>query len=152
MNGPPFRFRLERVRAVRERKEKLAKQDLAQSLSHMSSCQDQLRSTEAELQDAQAEHRSAVSEPGTLGADELLARQIFLERVEAERRAQALQLQHSESEVSASAARLATAAGEHQMLERLRERRRREHAGEAARRESNALDEIAAARFGRGTA
>ena len=33
MSGHAFRFRLERVRAVRERSEKLAKQELAKAIS-----------------------------------------------------------------------------------------------------------------------
>jgi flagellar export protein FliJ len=49
-------------------------------------------------------------------------------------------------------AELVTAASEHEMLERLRERRRGEHIREAARRELGALDEIAAARFRRSSA
>ncbi len=37
VNGPVFRFRLERVRAVRERKEQLAQQELAQAISSRTS-------------------------------------------------------------------------------------------------------------------
>jgi flagellar export protein FliJ len=53
------------------------------------------------------------------------------------------------AEVAAPDAELATAASEHEMLNRLRERRRGEHVREADRREQNALDEIAVTRFRR---
>lgn len=152
VNGPVFRFRLERVRAVRERKEKLAQQELAKSISRMSSRQAELASTEADLAHARDEHRTAAAEPGAVQGGELLARQAFLERIEAQRRARAIELERSEAEVAARNASLASAASEHEMLNRLRERRRREHDREQARRESHVLDEIAAARFRRGTA
>ena len=47
---------------------------------------------------------------------------------------------------------LTAAASEHEMLKRLKERHRSEHEREAARREGNMLDEIAAVRFGRSPA
>jgi flagellar export protein FliJ len=48
-------------------------------------------------------------------------------------------------------AELATAASEHEALNRLRDRYRGEHDREAARRERNTLDEIATTRFRRST-
>ncbi|MGO9490150.1 MAG: flagellar export protein FliJ [Solirubrobacteraceae bacterium] len=152
MTGPSFRFRLERVRALRERGEKLAQEDLAQSISRLSSSQAELRSAEAEVEHALEDQRrvSAAAEP--MGGAELRARQAFLERVEAERSRQLAALRRSEADVADSNAKLAVAAGEHEMLLRLRERRRGEHDREQARRESNANDEIAAARFGRSVA
>jgi flagellar export protein FliJ len=149
VTGPSFRFRLERVRAVRERKETLAKQQLARSISRLSSSEAELRSCEDELEHARAEQRSATSEPTTFAGAELLARQAFLERVEAQRTERELELRRSEAEVADRNAKLVAASSEHEMLKRLRERRRGEHDREAARRESNLLDEIAAARFRR---
>ena len=52
MTGHAFRFRLERVRAVRERAEKLAKQDLAEAISRRSSTEQELRATEANIAQA----------------------------------------------------------------------------------------------------
>ena len=55
-------------------------------------------------------------------------------------------------EVAERDAELATAASEHEMLNRLRDRHRGEHDREADRRERNVLDEIASTRFRRSTA
>ena len=152
MAVPSFRFRLERVRVVRERREKLAKQQLAEAISRRSSTQAELRTADAHLEHARAEQRTATSEPTAVSATDLLARQVFLERVEAQRHQRADELRQREAEVADRDARLATAASEHEMLKRLRERQRGEHDREAARHERNALDEIAAARFGRSSA
>jgi flagellar export protein FliJ len=151
VNGP-FRFRLERVRAVRERSEQLAQQELAKAISRRSSTEVDLRAAEADLKRAQAEHRAITTEAETLGATELLARQVFLERVEQQRGGYAHELQMRDSDVADRDAQLAVAAGEHEMLNRLRERQRGEHEREAAGRERNTLDEITAARFGRSPA
>jgi len=150
--GPSFRFRLERVRAVRERSETVAKQELARAVSRLTSTQADLRAAEADLEHARFEQRTAASEPGAVAATDLLARQAFLERVEGERLVQELELARREGEVADRDAQLTTAASEHEMLNRLRERRRGEHEREAARHERNTLDEIAAARFGRAPA
>jgi flagellar protein FliJ len=147
-----FRFRLERVRAVRERSEKLAQEDLARSISRLESTQAELRSVQESVEQAHAEHRTATGTDVTVGAAELMARQAFLERIETQRRLQELELRRSEAEVADRNAKLATAAGEHEMLVRLRERRRSEHDLEQARRESNVHDEIAAVRFRRSMA
>ena len=81
----------------------------------------------------------------------MLARRFF-ERVEAQRRLHARELEQREVEVANRDAELATAASEHEMLNRLRERHRGEHDREAARRERNVLDEIATTRFNRRSA
>lgn len=152
VTGPSFRFRLERVRAVRERKEQLAQQELARSISHLSTSQAGLRSVEADLRHAHAEQRRAAEQERTVAGTELLAQQAFLERVEAERDRRASELERSEAAVADRNAELATAASEHEMLIRLRERRRGEHDREQARRETNLHDEIAAVRFRRSLA
>lgn len=152
MTGPSFRFRLERVRAVRARKEKLAQQELAVAISRRSDAQEGLRSADAELDQALCEQRSAAGASASTSGGELLARQAFLERLEAERSRQAQELAQREVDVADRDAKLTTAAGEHEMLNRLRERHRGEHDRELARRERNVLDEIAAARFRRSVA
>jgi len=152
VTGPSFRFRLERVRAVRERKEKLAKQELAKAVSRRSSTEAELRSSELELELAHREQRTAAAQPRTIGGEQLLARQAFLERIEAQRGQRAVELRQREVEVASRGAELTAAATEHEMLNRLRERRRGEHDREAARRERSVLDEIAAVRFGRSPA
>jgi flagellar FliJ protein len=147
VNGPSFRFRLERVRAVRERKEKLAQEALAQSISRLSDSQEGLRNAEAELEQALTGQREAAETGRPVGAAELQAAQAFLERMEAKQRHQEAVLQRNEADVAEDNRRLTIAAGEHEMLLRLRERRRGEHMREQARRESNLHDEIASLRF-----
>ena len=147
--GPAFRFRLERVRAVRERNEKLAKQELAEALSRRASTEAELLAADAQLERAQAEHRAIAAEVETLGATELLARQLFLERVEEQRGARVGELRARDAEVAERDAKLVVAASEHEMLNRLKERRRGEHDRELAGRERDALDEIATVRHGR---
>ncbi len=147
-----FRFRLERVRAVRERKEKLAQRELANAISRRSSSVAELRTADAHLEHAREQQRTVAAEPEAVKATDLLDRQVFLERVEAQRRLRARELEQREAEVAERDAELATAASEHEALNRLRERRRGEHDLEAARRELGVLDEIASNRFHRSTA
>lgn len=152
MTGPSFRFRLERVRAVRERKEKLAKQELAKAISRRSSTEAELRGAERHLAQAHSEQRAVAGESATMSATELLVRQAFLERIEAQRGLHESELREREADVANRDAELTAAAGEHEMLNRLRDRHRGEHDREAARRERNVLDEIASVRFGRSPA
>ncbi|MGA9316193.1 MAG: flagellar export protein FliJ [Solirubrobacteraceae bacterium] len=150
MNGPVFRFRLERVRALRERKEQQAQQELAQAIASRTNTAAELRAAEAHLEQAHSDHRAQAIEVQTLNADELVARQAFLERIEAQRGAHAQELQQREAVVAERDAKLTAAASEHEMLKRLRERHRGEHERAAASREQGTLDEMTAARFGRG--
>ncbi len=53
-------------------------------------------------------------------------------------------MRRSEAEVADRGEKLVVAATEHEMLNRLRERRRSEHELEAARHESKLIDEMAA--------
>lgn len=137
---------------MRERAEDIAKQELAQAISRRSNTEADLRAAEAQLERAQVEQRAHAVKPGTRGSEELLAHQAFLEKVEAQRGIHAGELRQREVEVADRDAKLATAAGEHEMLNRLRERQRGEHDRAVANREQGALDEIAASRFGRSSA
>jgi flagellar export protein FliJ len=150
VNGPVFRFRLERVRALRERKEQQAQQELAQAISLRCGAEAELHAADAELERARGEQRTLTGEPQALAASELVARQAFLERIEAERGAHAQELKQREATVLEREAKLTAAASEHEMLKRLSERHRGEHERAAASREQGALDEMTAARFGRG--
>ncbi len=152
VTGTSFRFRLERVRVVRERKEKLAQLELVDAMTRRSSTVAELRTADADVEHARAEQRSAVERSAVVSGEDLIARQAFLERVEAQRRVRAYELEQREAEVAERDAELSTAASEHEMLNRLRERRRGEHKREAERRERNTLDEIATMRFGRSSA
>jgi flagellar export protein FliJ len=150
VNVPGFNFKLERVRAVRERTEQLAKQDLAEAISKRTGTEADLRAAEAQLEQAHVEHRAKITaHPDTLDASELVGRQAYVERVEAQRTNHVQELGQRKAEVAERDAKLAKAAGEHEMLKRLRERQRDEHNREAGRREQGALDEIAATSFER---
>jgi flagellar protein FliJ len=151
--GSSFRFRLERVRALRERKESLAKQELAQAITRLTGSQDRLRTMEAHLAHARAEQRLATSETATtVSAEELRAHQAFVERVEAQRTMGRHELARHEADVADRDTELGRAAREHQILERLKDRQRAEHDREAGQRERIALDEIAIDRFRRSAA
>jgi flagellar export protein FliJ len=152
VTGPSFRFRLERVRAVRERKERLAQQELARSISRLSGTRAELRGAERDLERAQAEQRSASAGAGAIPGAELQARQAFLERIEARRREHEFHLRRGEADVADRNAELVVAASEHEMLNRLRDRRRGEHDREAARMETKVLDEMGSSRAGRSVA
>lgn len=136
---------------MRERKEKLAQRELANALSRHSSSVSELRSADDRVEHAREQQRSAAAQSAALTGGELLARQAFLERSEAQRRMRERDLKQREAEVSARDRELTSAASEHEMLKRLRERRRGEHDREAARQEMSTLDEIAVTRFVRGS-
>lgn len=151
MTGSAFRFRLERVRAVRERKENVAKQELARAIGHRARSEDRLRTAEAHVEHAQNQQRSVSDGAATVSATELIAGQAYLERVEAQRAESARDLRQRDAEVAERDAKLVTAASEHEMLNRLRERHLGEHTRELDRKERGSLDEIATQRFGRST-
>ena len=132
---------------MRERKEKLAQRELANAISLRTDSEAELRSADATLEHARQQQRTALAEHEAVSATDLLSRQAFLERVEAQRVLRANDLQQRHAEVAVRDAELASAASEHEMLNRLRERHRGEHALELARREQGDLDEIAASRF-----
>ncbi len=149
MDVPGFQFKLERVRAVRERAEQLAKQDLAQAISRRSDTEADLQVAEALLEQAHDQQRAGASIAESIDPSELVAHQAYVERIETQRTNHAQDLQQRKTEVAARDAQLTKAAAEREMLERLRERRRAEHEQETARREQGALDEVAATSFGR---
>ena len=137
---------------MRESREQEAEQELAQAISRRADTEADLRVADEQLERAQLEHRTLAADASTRDSTELLASQAFLERMESQRGTHAEQLRGRKEEVADRDAKLATAAGEHEMLKRLRERQRGEHDREVASREQGTLDEIAAARFGRSVA
>jgi flagellar protein FliJ len=138
----PFRFPLERIRALRERGEDLAKQELAGALTRRESCADRLRAMGDEIAGAfQAQRASAAAGPAS--ALDLVAHQAYLERMEQIREAGQLDLDRHEAEVDARRDALREAARQRQALERLKDRRRADHERAVARAEGVVLDEIA---------
>ncbi len=141
--APSFRFRLERIRALRQRKEGLARLELARALSERAGSEDRLRRVEADLERAHTDQRHAVTGGQDPTAAELLARQAFVEHVEAQRMMGMRDLERHDADVAARGVQLGRAAREREILERLKERRRAEHEREAGRREGALLDEMA---------
>lgn len=138
----PFRFPLERLRALRERGEDLAKQELAGALHRQASCAERLRAMGEEVAGAFASQR-ATATGGASSAADLRAAQAYLERVQQAREAGQHDLDRHDAEVGARREALRQAARERQTLERLKERRRADHERAVARAEGAALDEIA---------
>jgi flagellar FliJ protein len=137
----PFTFKLERVRALRERKEELAKEELAASLGLRLRGEAMLHAAYENVDQARKLQRSAAQHSPT--AAELQAAQAYLERTEREREIASLDLDRRDAEVDARRTALQTAAREREVLERLKERRRDEHRREADRRAGALLDEMA---------
>jgi flagellar FliJ protein len=141
MTSPSFRFRLERVRALRERTEDEAKQAFAGAM------QERVRS-EREVQDAAARVASArdaqLDATGArTSATDLMARQAYLERSELAHRASQENLGRREEALEVKREEMTEAARDRQALERLKEHRRQEHELEQTRIEAAELDEIA---------
>jgi flagellar FliJ protein len=141
MAGPSFRFRLERVRALRERTEDEAKQAFAGAMI------ERVRS-EQEVEDAaervaQAREAQLNATVGPVSANDLMARQAYLERSERAHLASQEDLGRTEMALEQRRGELTEAARDRQALERLKEHRRVEFEREQARVEAATLDEIA---------
>src|SRR6185312_2615544 len=147
MAGPSFRFRLERVRALRERAEDEAKEAFAGAMM------DRLRS-EQEMEDAaqrvaQAREAQVDATAAPISAIDLMARQAYLERSERAHQASQDDLNRRDQVLEQRREELTEAARERQALERLKENRRIEFQREQARIEAADLDEIALNSFRR---
>jgi flagellar FliJ protein len=139
MNGPSFRFRLERVRALRERREDAAKEELAGAMLRHRRCE--VQAAAARIANARAAQVDATR--ATTSATDFLAHQAYLERAERAHQATRQDLQRQELELAQRREALTQAARERQALERLKENRRADHEREVARQEGLMLDEIA---------
>jgi flagellar FliJ protein len=139
VSGSPYRFRLERVRALRERREDEAKMELATALADQRAAAHQLGLTAEQIELARrSQHRV-----GSSSAAELLSRQAYLERLESTQRLNLEELQLRENAVTGSRTALTHAAQERQALERLKAKGAAAHRRELDRVESVTLDEIA---------
>jgi flagellar protein FliJ len=145
-----FAFRLERVRALRERAEDAAKEDLAGAMTERERWAARLRAAGSQLESARSAQIGAAAS-GTSAA-EMLAHQAFLERSERAAQTAELDLSRQDTEVDARRTALQQAARERQVLERLKAKRAAEHRAEAERREGALLDELALSRHRRGPA
>jgi flagellar protein FliJ len=137
----PFNFRLERVRALRERFEDQAREDLAASLSVRLKGEAMLRAASESYSRAQDTRRQTAALE--MSGQDLLATQAYIERTSRLREAAELELDRRDAEVDARRSALLEAARERQVLERLKERRRQDHRRESERVEAGLLDEMA---------
>jgi flagellar FliJ protein len=141
MTGPSFRFRLERIRALRERREDAAKQELAGALVQHRVYEEEVEAAANRVAAARAAQAQASTLP--ISAADLLARQAYLERSERAHAASRTDLTQHEHELAQRREALTLAARDRQALERLKENRRADHQREVARLEGLMLDEIA---------
>jgi len=144
VSSPHFTFRLERVRALRERAEDQAKEEYAASLAHRTEGLAMLEAASGRRDEAIATMRPAPESNVVSGMD-FLASQAWLDRLELARQAAELELDRRDAEVEARHVSLVRAARDRHALERLAERRRAEFVLESNRREGAELDELAAA-------
>ncbi len=141
MTGPSYRFRLERVRALRERAEDAAKQAFASAMQER--IRSELALEEAALRVELAREAQLAAAVQTTTAAELVARQAYLERSERAHRASQEDLGRCEMALEQRRGELTEASREREALERLKEQRRLEHEREQSRIEALTLDEIA---------
>ena len=143
MSAGPFRFRLERVREMRERAEDEAKEALGAALRRQDELTARLADAGTRLEEARTS-KSATS-GAACSVQAILAHQAFVERVEREQQAAELELSRHGAEVAARRAALQEAAREHQVLEKLRDKQAAAHRREAERVEARQIDELALA-------
>lgn len=141
MSGTSFRFRLERLRALRERREDAAKQVLAEALAEHRDAVNELERAHERVQRARTAQVEGAAATSTVA--DLVSRQAFLERAEQAVRAARLEAERREQVVEQRREQLREAARERQALERLKEHRRLDHERELARKDGLVLDEIA---------
>jgi len=136
MNGPSYRFRLERVRALRERREEQVKQEFGVALQARKHRQDEVARTRARIESARSAQLNAA-------ADDLRAHQSYIERLERILQLELEDLARCEVELTERRLELTKASQDLEALERLKEKGRDVHNREAARVEQILLDEIA---------
>jgi flagellar FliJ protein len=139
---PSFTFRLERVRALRQREEERAREDLARELQLRLRGEAMLREATHAATAARDAGRDATARTRVSGLD-LIAAQAYIERAEGTRREAALDLDRQDAEVAARRTDLEAAARDRQVMDKLKARRRADHEREWARRSQGALDEVA---------
>jgi flagellar FliJ protein len=148
---PSFRFRLERVRTIRERAEEQAREALSNELRVRAEGEALLRQATDAVTAARNAGRST-AKTGRASALDFLSAQVYLERTERNRAEASIELDRRDAEVSARRDVLAAAARDRQAIDKLKERRKAEHDAEWTRRSQNTLDELALAVYRRGAA
>jgi len=139
----PFRFGLERVRELRAHDEDRAREEFAASLTRRERDAAALAAADDLVRQARAARRDGAGAP--LTGQDLIAHQLWLERVEADRRRAELEVTRRDAEIESRRQALAAAQQRREVIERLRERHRSQHQAADARRSGAALDEMALA-------
>lgn len=150
METPSFKFRLERVRDIRERAEDQAREALTQEIRHRDEGKMLFDEARDEVRRACELNRSAMTGGQLTSAVNLRAIQNYVERTEQRRSSAALELSRREDEVKLKRNLLAAAARDRQAIDKLKERQLAEHNAEWARKSQNTLDELALAVHRRG--
>jgi flagellar export protein FliJ len=136
MNGHSYRFRLERVRALRERREEEAQMELAGAMMRRRRCQEEVVLAAERISSARQGQSRAQG-------NELRDYQAYLERMEQSHRLLLEELARHEKEVADRRASLTARSQDRQALEKLKEKGLDAHNREVARVEQITLDEIA---------
>jgi flagellar FliJ protein len=139
----PFRFGLERVRELRAHDEDRAREEFAASLTRRERDAAALAAAADLVQQAREARRGGASAP--LSGQDLIAHQLWLERVEQDRRRAELEVTRRDAELESRRQALGAAQQRREVIERLKERHRAEHEAADARRSGAALDEMALA-------
>jgi flagellar export protein FliJ len=134
-----FRFTLESVRELREQRETSAKEALAREIALGLASEQKLADASRRLDEARA---SAVPADGPIDMTKLRAQQAFVERRELEQTVAARNAEQQAERVEAGRRHLTVVSSELEAVERLKERRRREHMLAGERAESLALEEL----------
>ena len=135
---------------MREQAEKQAQEALAHELAVQNDCRTALTQVGERLRLA---HEAGVAKAGvTATGAQLFARQAYVERIERERQTAAHGLAWQENQVAAGRERLKRAAAEHEVMERLKQRRHAEHRRASDRAEESLLSEVALVRHRRAAA
>jgi flagellar protein FliJ len=141
MAGPSFRFRLERVRALRERAEDEAKEAFAGAMLDRLRSEQEMDEAARRVQQAREAQLDATAAP--ISAIDLMARQAYLERSERAHQVSQADLNRRDQALEERREEMTEAARDRQALERLKENRRIEFQREQQRIEAADLDEIA---------
>ncbi len=142
MTDVPFKFGLERVRELRAHDEDRAREEFAASLNRRARGAAMLQAAQDLIEQARDGRRTGAA-AGPVSAQDLLSQQLWLERLERHRHTAERELHRTDHELTQRRDELNEARQKREVLERLKDRRRDEHAAENARREGAALDEMA---------
>ncbi|MBJ7331962.1 MAG: flagellar export protein FliJ [Solirubrobacteraceae bacterium] len=141
MTDVPFRFGLERVREIREHDEDKAREEFAASLNRRARGAAMLQAAQDLIVQAQDGRRETAG--AQVSGQDLIAQQLWLERLERHKTSAAQELDRSDNELLQRRDELNEARQRREVLEKLKERRRGEHDAENARRQGVVLDEMA---------